>query len=137
MLIFLREDNRDLRGMTFMPGYSVVSHLENTLRNYTGNMNEKGYRRLCNLIGFCKDGSGISYNELRRLKNWFDHNLATDTEEYYLNGGDVMKSWVMQTLGNAMSEVETEKRVKKEAGISNAYRRPHEKNRIPVKNGDR
>ena len=128
MIHFLFEGgNSDLKGRYFPLGKNIRKHLEQTLSSYEGDKTELGYKRLNNLLAM---KPGVSYEELKRIKNFFDNYNGTDkSAEYILNGGDFMKLWVDNTLNTATSAVENWKEAKKEAGVENAYRKTHEKNR--------
>ena len=58
-----------------------------------------------------------------------EHALSPYDMEYTLNGGDDMKLWVNMTLSNATQRIKNDKYAKKAAGISNAFIKPHEKDR--------
>lgn len=119
--------NSELKGRYFPLGKNIRKHLERTLSSYDGDKTELGYKRLNNLLAM---EPGVSYGELKRIKNFFDNYTGTDkSNEYILNGGDFMKLWVDNTLNTATNTVENWKETKKEAGIKNAYRKPHTKNR--------
>ena len=128
MIHFLFEGgNSDLKGRYFPLGKNIRKHLESVLASYDGNKDEMGYKRLNNLLQM---QPGISYAELKRIKNFFDnYNGTNKSTEYILNGGDFMKLWVDNTLNTATSAVENWKEAQKEAGVQNAYRKPHEKDR--------
>ena len=61
----------------------------------TSNNNQEGLTRNKNLI----DSKTATYQQLGRIKNWFDnYNGPKDSKEYELNGGDKMNKWVNDTL---------------------------------------
>lgn len=73
---------------------------------------------------------GISYNEMKRIKNWFDKNRnATKTKQYELYGGNVMKTWVENQLDSAERYVKSHKEAQRAMGKENAFRKPHEADR--------
>lgn len=127
-MIHLFEDgNSELKGKMFVIPDNVKKHLQATLSSYQGNKDEKFVGRLTNLIN---DGQ-VSYSEMKRIKNYFDNFVGDpkQSQEFKLNGGNVMKTWVNSTLGNATRQVHDYKEAKKNAGMKNAFIRPHEKNR--------
>ncbi len=128
MLHILTEDgNRELKHRFFPLGDNIRKHLLNTLCNYDGDKTIDGYKRLNNILSM---ENGIAYNEMKRLKNFFDNYQGTpDSVEYILNGGDQMRLWVNATLSRATRGVKDFKEAQKEAGINNAYISPHEKDR--------
>lgn len=73
---------------------------------------------------------GISYNEMKRIKNWFDKNQkATKTKQYELYGGEIMKTWVDDQLSSASLIVKQHKEALKAAGKSNAFIKAHDADR--------
>jgi hypothetical protein len=124
--LLFEDGNSELKGRYFPLGKNIRKHLENTLSNYDGDKTSMGYKRLNNVLSM---EPGIAYNELKRIKNFFDNYQGTPkSDEYILNGGDFMKLWVDNTLNTATSAVEGFKQAKKDAGIQNAFRKPHKRN---------
>ena len=73
---------------------------------------------------------GISYNEMKRIKNWFDKNgNATKTKQYELYGGNIMKTWVDNQLKSATLYVKKHKEAQRAMGKENAFIKPHEADR--------
>ena len=76
---------------------------------------------------------GISYQEMKRMKNWFDKNYnATKTKQYELYGGDIMKTWVENQLKSATLYVKKHKEAQRAMGKENAFIKPHEADRQNV-----
>lgn len=97
-MIHILKENKDLINTVYVIGDNLLKHLENTYKNYKGDKTKEGYKRLRNLIEMSKNG-GIKFNEMKRLKNWFDNNhLNKETDEYKLNGGDLMRDWINSQL---------------------------------------
>lgn len=68
-----------------------------------------GYKRLQNYIN--NDGF-LSYNWLRRVKNFFDNYNGDENDIVYLmNGGRGMKRWVNHTLDSMTGRVEASKEI--------------------------
>lgn len=108
MLHFINEGNQVLDNRGFPIPDTVRKHLQNTLDNYDGDKTIEGYKRLNNLLSM----ELISYHELKRLKNFFDHYNGTDkSSEYILNGGDEMKMWVYNTLNTATKSTKVNKKL--------------------------
>ena len=128
MIHFIFEGgNSELKGRFFPLGKGIRKHLEQTLASYDGDKTIIGYKRLNNILSM---ENGIAYNELKRIKNFFDNYTGSDKSvDYILNGGTPMKLWVDNTLNTATSAIEGFKQAKKDAGAENAFRKPHEKNR--------
>lgn len=126
MLHILTEGNSELNHRVFPIPDNVRKLLRQTLKNYDGDKTVDGYKRLNNLLS----SDTISYHELKRIKNFFDNYNGTDKSvEYILNGGTAMKNWVDNTLKLATKAVHDFKQTKKDAGINNAFIKPHEKDR--------
>src|SRR5574344_46186 len=126
MLHIITESNKELKNRVFPLPDGVRKILQKTLEDYNGDKTIEGYKRLNNIL----DMNNISYNEMKRIKNFFDNYKGTDKSfEYILNGGDAMKTWVNNTLNTATKAVHDFKQAKKDAGISNAFIKNHEKNR--------
>lgn len=128
MVYFLFEDgNSELKGRYFPLGIGIRKHLENVLKNYNGDKSSEGYKRLNNILAM---PNGIEYNELKRIKNFFDNFEGNQqSPEYILNGGDEMRLWVDNTLNTATTAIKGFKQAKKDAGFNNAFIKPHEKDR--------
>ncbi len=126
MLHLLVEDNSELKNKVFPIPDGVRDLLQQTLNNYNGDKTIDGYKRLNNLLSM----DGISYREMKRIKNFFDNYGGTDkSAEFILNGGEPMKNWVNATLNQATKAVHDFKQAKKDAGVSNAFIKSHEKDR--------
>ena len=129
MLHLICEDgNKELKHRIFPLGRGIKKHLQKTLDEYNGDKTIEGYKRLVNLLSM----DGIKYNEMKRLKNFFDNYVGTnDNVGYMLNGGDKMKNWVNNTLQTATENIYTFKKAQQRNGIQNAFIKTHEKNRKP------
>ena len=126
MLHLIFEGNQDLNNRTFPLAKGIKKHLRNTLDNYTGDKTVDGYKRLNNVL----EMDSISYHEMKRIKNFFDNYKGTPkSTEFILNGGEPMMNWVNNTLNTATKAVRDFKQAKKDAGINNAFIKPHEKQR--------
>lgn len=126
MLHILTEGNKDLANKVFPLPKGIRQYLTNVLSNYNGSKKTDGYDRLNNIIQM----KYITYQEMKRLKNFFDNFQGNvNSDEYILNGGDALKTWVYNTLNTATSAIRDFKQAKKDAGINNAFIRHHTKDR--------
>ena len=125
MIYFINEDgNSLLKGKKFFLPDKIKKHLLSTLKNFNGDKTCNGYKRLNNIIKM----NGIEYNEMKRLKNFFDnYNGKEDDNEFILNGGTILKSWVNICLNNATKSIKDFKQAKKNAGIKNSFIKSHTK----------
>ena len=74
-----------------------------------------------------RDNGTINYQQLKRIKNWFDSFQGAQNDiEYILHGADYVKNWVDQTLDGWRSDVEAGKEVKSEV-LPNQYIQTHTK----------
>lgn len=73
---------------------------------------------------------GIAYNEMKRIKNWFEKNkYATKTKQYELYGGEIMKTWVENQLNSATLIVKQHKEAQRAMGKKNAFIKAHDADR--------
>ena len=125
-MLHIITENNELKNRRFPIPKNVRKLLQQTLDNYKGDKTIDGYKRLNNVLSM----DSIAYNEMKRIKNFFDNYGGTDkSAEYILNGGDAMKTWVNNTLYTATKAVKDYKQAKKDAGLSNAFIRHHSKDR--------
>lgn len=130
MIHFINESN-ELKNRKFPIPDGVREKLTAIRDGYNGDKNISGYKRLCNIL----DMDGIKYSEMKRIKNFFDNYEGSDKSmEYILNGGEAMNLWVTNTLYTATKSVHDYKQAKKDAGIKNAFIKPHNKERQIRKN---
>ena len=130
-MLYIITENNELKHRVFPLPDGVRKFLQNTLDNYKGDKTVDGYKRLNNILNM----QSISYHELKRIKNFFDHYNGSDkSTEFILNGGEPMKTWVNNTLYTATKAIRDFKQAKKDAGISNAFIRSHSKDRQNKKN---
>jgi len=62
-----------------------------------------------------RDSGQITYQQLKRVKNWFDSFQGAKNDlSYILNGGDYVRNWVNQTLGSMRNGVKTGENFKDE-----------------------
>lgn len=125
-MLYIITENNELKHRVFPLPDGVRKFLQNTLDNYKGDKTVDGYKRLNNILNM----QSISYHELKRIKNFFDHYNGSDkSTEFILNGGEPMKTWVNNTLYTATKAIHDFKQAKKDAGISNAFIKSHSKDR--------
>lgn len=131
LLIESGDGNSELKGKRFPLGKNIYAHLKETLDNYKGDKSVEGYKRLVNIINMNDNEGGILYNEMKRIKNFFDnYNGSRDSVNYILNGGEPMENWVRNTLNTAIETVKGFKQAKAMGGLNNSFRKEHTKDRI-------
>ena len=120
--------NKDLYGQNITLPEKVLNHLENSHSNAKGATDStEGYRRNKEL----RDNGTITYQGLKRIKNWFDKfNGNPNDLSYILNGGDYMKNWVNLQLKSMRNSVYTPKKNKSDAGMENQFIASHSKDNL-------
>lgn len=137
MIHYIKED-KDKSLTNHIPWHlapGIRSHLEtiknsNKKNSLTKNHTTKeAWDHLIDILEM-DDDKGISFNEMKRLKNWFEkHQNAKKTKQYELYGGDIMYNWVNNQLNSARLKVKQKKEAEKTMGKDNAYRKTHKTDR--------
>ena len=119
--------NKDLYGKTFSLPEDVVNYLQQCYDSAHGaNDKTEGYRRNIEL----RDSRQITYQQLKRMKNWFDSfNGDRNDLSYILNGGDYVKGWVDTTLNSLRNDIHQSKKVKSVV-LPNQFNSEHEKDNL-------
>jgi hypothetical protein len=117
--------NNNLYGKSVNLPEEVVNHLTQCFNNAKGADNStEGYRRNKEL----REKKSITYQVLKRMKNWFDNsNKEKNDLSYILNGGDKMKEWIDRELRGMRTGDYLTKRNKSDTGMQNQFISPHEK----------
>ena len=104
--------NKDLYNRPITLPKELTEYL-GTCFDYTQNAdaNTEGFNRNQEL----RDSGYVTYQQLGRIKNWFD-NYGGDGKDapYILNGGDYMKSWVDRTLEHLRTDDSVTKQIRKD-----------------------
>jgi hypothetical protein len=114
--------NKDLYGKE----YNIPPHIVNTLRtalNKYGKNSTENVKRVKELTETGK----ATYQQLKRIKNWFDSNQNTSDPEFHLLGGGTFKGWVDQTLNSDRDAIDLSKKAKSVTSLDNQYLDSHEK----------
>jgi hypothetical protein len=121
--------NSSLQGQSAPVHDKVKKHLNIIFNAYKGNKTVEGYSRLKNLV----DSNEISYEQLKRIKNFFD-SFSGDVNDtpYLLNGGTMMKKWVDYTLDKARKGLEGKKKAMSDVGMDNQYIKNHSKDGVRI-----
>lgn len=86
----------------------------------------EGYKRNQEL----REKKEISYQQLKRIKNWFDSFNGMDSDlSFILNGGYYVKEWVNQCLNSMRDNVHSLKK-NRSIALPNQFIQPHEKNNL-------
>ena len=119
--------NKDLYDKKIELPEDVVGYLGQCFDAATGaDENTEGYKRNKEL----RDSGHVTYQQLKRMKNWFDSFNGQQNElPFILNGGHYVKGWVDRTLGGMRDGVDLSKEIKSTV-LPNQYIAPHQKNNL-------
>ncbi len=117
--------NKDLYNKKVKVPDEIREHMRNSFNSINSESNDEGHKRNKEL----QDSDEITYQQLKRIKNYFD-TYKGDVQEksYILNGGDYMKNWVNETLRFLRDDIYNTKKNKSEAGLQNQFNKTHQKN---------
>ena len=115
--------NKDLYGKEYEIPRHIVNTLKSALQKY-GNNSSENVKRVKDLTETGK----VTYQQLKRIKNWFDSNQNTSDPEFHLLGGPGFKGWVNQTLDSDRGAIDLSKKAKSITSLDNQYLDSHEKN---------
>ncbi|MFW6219462.1 MAG: NUDIX hydrolase [bacterium] len=104
--------------------YYFIKNKYNKYLTQNGNKDIKGFKRAKNII----DSNGkLTYQQLKRIKNYFDNTHQINKDEYELNGGDLMKNYVNHKLTEERKKIKSSKKIKSDVGMENQFRKKHAK----------
>ena len=113
---------------------TLKDHLEKSFNSVEGNANTEGYNRNQEI----RNSGILSYQQLKRIKNWFDTHEADDKNpSYILNGGQRMSNWVTHVLNHWRSASKQSKQIRADSGMQNQFIKPHTKDQGQVNPQDR
>lgn len=123
--------NKDLYNKKVKIPDEIREHMRNSFNSVTSETNDEGHKRNKEL----QNSQEITYQQLKRIKNFFD-GFKGDIQEksYILNGGDYMKNWVNETLRFLRDDIYNTKKNKSEAGLTNQFNQTHEKSDLSSMN---
>jgi hypothetical protein len=117
--IELTEANAEGENRTWRMPDDIYSQLQYNASNYNGDKNATGWDRLNNLI----NNPNVGYDEMRRLKNFFDKHAKNEPEHYNLICGDKLKPWVDNSLKSFTGSIASDKKNRSEMGELNVYQK--------------
>jgi hypothetical protein len=117
--------NKDLYGHKVSIPEEVIEYLSQCFESAKGaNETTEGYNRNQDL----RNNKEITYQQLKRIKHWFDNFKGEPNDlSYILNGGDYVKNWVNGTLDSLRDSVYSLKKNRSEV-LPNQFLKTHEKN---------
>jgi len=113
--------NKDLYGNKVSIPEDVLRYLDecNTAAKGASETTE-GFKRNKDL----REKKEITYQQLKRMKNWFDNFEGKENDlSYILNGGHYVKNWVNETLRGMRDGVRLPKEVKSEV-LPDQFKKP-------------
>lgn len=114
--------NKELYDESFEIPPHVMEILRNSISKYS-NQSVENVKRAKEL----SDSGYATYQQLKRIKNWFENNDSMGPE-FQILGGSAFKGWVDQTLASSRNAKKLPKKIKSDAAIANQFIQPHEKN---------
>ena len=111
--------NSELYGKTYPVPQDVLEYLDQCSKA-VGEVDEttEGFKRNKDL----REKGEITYQQLKRMKNWFDNfNGHQDEIPHILNGGHYVKNWVENTLKGDRDTIWTVKVAKPSAEAREAF----------------
>jgi hypothetical protein len=112
--------NSELYGKVYDVPSVVIKELKKGLQH--GNDKSVGYNRAKNLI----ENPRITYQNLKRIKNYFDTHDAKD-KDYLVNGGEVMRDWIDKLLYAERHNLNLGKSNRTLMGSNNEFKEDFEK----------
>jgi len=124
--------NQELYNKSYKVPSNVVKYIQTML---ISNPNGSGVKR----AKFIVNNGVITYQALKRLKNFFDHHdsQSNDNAQYELAGGDLMKGFVETTLNQDRHAVASSKKIKQDMNTNpNSELKPYQTPRLNEDKGD-
>ena len=116
--------NKDLYNKKIKVPNEIREHMRNSFSSVSSESKDEGHKRNKEL----QDSEEITYQQLKRIKNYFDgYNGDVQEKSYVLNGGDYMKNWVNETLRFLRDDIYNVKKNRQEAGLPNQFNKTHQK----------
>lgn len=104
--------NKDLYGKNITLPKEIIEYLETCFNHVpSSDANTEGHNRNQEL----RDTGYVTYQQLGRIKNWFDNYTGEGKDApYILNGADYMKNWVDTTLNHLRNDDSMNKQVRQD-----------------------
>lgn len=100
--------NKELYNRKIRVPEKILSQLEKNFDSIKSDANVEGHNRNLEI----REKGFVTYQTLKRWKNWFDSNTE-DNDSFLLNGGEISKNWVDNTLNSLRQDVNQSKKNKK------------------------
>jgi hypothetical protein len=108
---------------------SLCGHLSKCFDSVDADSNVEGFNRNKDM----RDSGIATYQQIKRIKNWFESYQGTkDEPSFILNGGDRMEKWCDSVLDHWRKTLDIGNKAKSEGGMENEYIKYHTKDGIVV-----
>jgi hypothetical protein len=112
--------NSQLQGKVWDIPVKMKDHLQTIFDAYKGPKNVEGWERLRDMLS----SDTITYEQMKRIKNFFDNFQGTNKDTtYLLNGGTKVKTWINSKLEHARDEIHGKKEKLKDIGMTNQFQK--------------
>ena len=126
--------NKDLYDRKVKLPETLINHLGKSFEMVEADSNVEGYNRNKDL----RNEPVLTYQQLKRIKNWFDsYNGNKKDAPFILNGGDRMSKWCNHVLDHWRKTLESGKQIKMDTGMENQFIKNHEKDGLPQTPGQK
>ena len=126
--------NKDLYDRKVKLPETLINHLGKSFEMVEADSNVEGYNRNKDL----RNEPVLTYQQLKRIKNWFDsYNGNKEDVPFILNGGDRMSKWCNHVLDHWRKTLESGKQIKMDTGMENQFIKNHEKDGLPQTPGQK
>jgi len=126
--------NKDLYDRKVKLPETVINHLVKSFEMVEADSNVEGYNRNKDL----RNEPVLTYQQLKRIKNWFDsYNGNKEDAPFILNGGDRMSKWCNHVLDHWRKTLESGKQIKMDTGMENQFIKNHDKDGLPQTPGQK
>ena len=126
--------NKDLYDRKVKLPETLINHLGKSFEMVEADSNVEGYNRNKDL----RNEPVLTYQQLKRIKNWFDsYNGNKEDTPFILNGGDRMSKWCNHVLDHWRKTLESGKQIKMDTGMENQFIKNHDKDGLPQTPGQK
>lgn len=113
---------------------SLINHLNKSFEIIEGDSSVEGFNRNKEL----RDSGVVTYQQLKRIKNWFDtYGGNKEDAPFILNGGQRMNKWCNHVLDHWRNTTEQGKKIKMDSGMQNQFIDDHQKDGVVVNPHDK
>ena len=115
--------NKELYGQYYEIPKHILDILRKSISKYS-NQSVENVKRAQEL----SDTGYATYQQLKRIKNWFESSGDSTSPEFQILGGSALKGWIDHTLESSRESKRLPKQIKSDAAIANQFIKTHTKN---------